>query len=430
MLIKILDTRLKKAFYSTLAMFFNKFFQVFCSIITMPMLLDYLGKNDFGVYISLQTFFLWLLFDNGISEAIKNDLVNLSVTKDYLRINRLISTSFILLLFFSTILVLIFLGIYPYLFSNGSFSFKTLIITMIITWVYIPIRIIREICTSLQKGYIYSNFLNLAAIFNLIAIIVGIKLRYDFNFFILINVLSFFLANFFCYLYVILFISKNYSPRLNSFKLNTAKIILPSSFNFFIVGIFLMVINNVDLVLVNYIFGNDVTASFSFPFKLIVYGATFASFFSYPMWPAITDSINSGDLIWRKKAVRKLLKFSLIYTIFSAIFLSVFGSKIISIWTSKIIEPSSLLIFYLSIFLVVKVITNVIGTILKAYGEIKKQTFPTFFEALLHLIFCFLLGNYFGINGYVLGMIFSCLLGRGLIFIYFLIKIEKQWIKR
>lgn len=421
------DPRLKKALYSSAAMFANKFFQVFSSIITMPLLLEYLGENTFGLYISLQTFFLWLLFDNGISEAIKNELVSLSSTTNSTKIQSLVSTSFVLLLLFSSLLVLIFFFFYYYLFSHESISFFTLIITLSIIWVYIPIRIVREICTGLQKGYVYSNFLNVAAFLNLLAIIIGVKMELDINYFIIVNVLSFFLANLFCYIYVGLFISRFYVPKIISFKLKTAKVILPSSINFFLVGVFLMVINNIDLVFVNYLFGSEVTASFSFAFKLIVYAATFASFFSYPMWPAITESINERDNAWKKRAVNRLLLYSLIYTLFTALFLAVFGSKIIALWTSNILDIPFLLIFYLSLYLVIKVITNVIATILKAYGEIEKQIFPTFLEALLHICFCFLLAKYFGLNGYVLGMFFSALFGRTLYLITLFIQIEKRW---
>lgn len=423
------DSRLKKALYSSAAMFANKFFQVFSSIITMPLLLEYFGENTFGLYISLQTFFLWLLFDNGISEAIKNEMVSLNSTKDSTKIQNLVSTSFVLLLFFSTFLVLIFFFLYYFLFSHESVSFFTLIITLSIIWIYIPIRIVREICTALQKGYVYSNFLNVAAFLNLLAIIVGVKMELDINYFIIVNVLSFFLANLFCYIYVSVFISRFYVPKIISFKLKTAKVILPSSFNFFLVGIFLMVINNIDLVFVNYIFGSEVTASFSFAFKLIVYAATFASFFSYPMWPAITDSINEGDNAWKKRAVNRLLLYSFIYTLFTALFLSIFGSRIIALWTSNILNIPFLLIFYLSLYLIVKVITNVIATILKAYGEIEKQILPTFLEALLHICFCFLLAKYYGLNGYVLGMFFSALFGRTIYLISLFIQIEKRWKK-
>ncbi|MCY9864450.1 oligosaccharide flippase family protein [Vibrio coralliirubri] len=430
MLVGIRDGRLQKALLSTLAMFCNKFFQVFVTVFTMPILLDYLGVNEFGVYISLQTFFLWLLFDNGISEAAKNFLVEALINNNEQYIRKIVSSSVFVLLFFSTVVVGCAYIAFDIVFPLGVIKLQTLNIILIIVWLYIPIRVVREISTALQKGYIYSNYLNISALVNLIVVVIGVEKNYSLDFFILGSISSIFLSHVVCFFHLIFNSSRSFLPSYKEVDIKLVREMLPVSVNYFMIGIFLMLINNVDLVIINKYLGSDQAAEFSFIFRLVVYGATFASFFSYPLWPAITDSIKRNDGVWRKKAVKKLILFSLLYSLLVSLSLSLFGSFLVSFWSSNLISISYMLCFILSVYLFVKINTNVISTVLKAYGVVKQQTIPTILEALLHITLCIFLGDKYGLEGYAIGILLSAFFGRSLYLLYLFFKVEMSWKRR
>ena len=105
----------------------------FISLISVPLLLDVLGKSDYGLWVTITALVAWLnLFDFGAGYSLKNKLAELFAKREFGGIQRLIAGTF---QFYFLVTIVIFI-----LFILGLLYLKALSENVILSLtVYIPI---------------------------------------------------------------------------------------------------------------------------------------------------------------------------------------------------------------------------------------------------------------------------------------------------
>mgnify|MGYP000896849538 FL=1 len=97
-LFKNIDNRTAVARKNILFSFSLKGISIIISFLLVPLTIDYLDVNEYGIWLTLSSLLIWInFFDIGLSNGLRNKLAESLAEKDYLLARKYVSTAFILL---------------------------------------------------------------------------------------------------------------------------------------------------------------------------------------------------------------------------------------------------------------------------------------------------------------------------------------------
>ncbi len=158
------DERVRKMVLSSLAQAANKMAQILVTIISVPLMIAYLGNEQFGLAMAIVGFAYWFLFDTGIAEGMKLRLLETFARNDCQTSHLYVSTGTFALLLVMLIASSGFFLAFPFVNWGGIFNTNAsevnlhtaIIFILSIMFIMIPLGILKEIYTADQRGYLFS----------------------------------------------------------------------------------------------------------------------------------------------------------------------------------------------------------------------------------------------------------------------------------
>lgn len=326
---------------------------VAASFIAIPVMIGYLGQEQFGVWSTLLTVMSWIVFfDLGVGNGLRNKVAESLAKNEKDDARNYIASGYTLIGFIALAAwALVTVGAYfvPWqiVFNTQSIPESSLRETIQIAAFFIVLNfwigLISALLGAVQKtslvalGQLISNVLVLALLFALAkttnATISYLALVYGF---------SLVLAN----VSLTLWFYRTYPelrPRPYLDK-EHVRPLLSVGLQFFTIQLAALVIFTTDKMLITQLFGPEYVTQYEVVFKLFSV-ITFAhGMISVPLWSAYTDAFHRGDLEWMRKMLRKqLLAFAVIVA--SAIIIIMVAAPIIKAWIgNKYVVPASLII--------------------------------------------------------------------------------------
>ena len=168
------DTNLRKNIVLTAGL---KTLGVFVSFLLVPITIEYLNTEQYGIWMTLSSILLWFsFFDIGLGNGMRTYLTEAISSGDYEKGRTYITTTLLLTAFISALLGLVFIGLSFSLDLNSIFNtnaisnneFRIILLTAIIgTLIIFVVKNIGLIYVALQKYAVYELLLILG---NLIAL--------------------------------------------------------------------------------------------------------------------------------------------------------------------------------------------------------------------------------------------------------------------
>ncbi len=414
--------------------FIFKFLAIFSSFLLIPLIIKYLGMEQYGIWSTLLSIASWIiLFDVGIANGLRNKISESLAEENKLKTKHYISTAYIILGIISLFLIIVFLIISEYIswqkvFNTISITNQELKYVVNITFVFLFlnfwISIINQVFNGFQKtslvvfNQFLSNAFSLFAVFLLykfyepslikLSIIYGISLLSS----------SLILS--------IWFYKKNseFIPKIIFFGVDYLKPILSLGFKFFILQIGVVVILISDKILITQLFGPEYVASYDVVFKLFSIITIAHAILLSPLWSSYSDAYHRNDMKWIKKTIKNQLKIYLLIIV-ATILLSLLIKPIVSIWIGKDFIINNTLIVLIAFFVLVSCWNNIFSYFINATNKLFVLTILVIFLSIINIPLSIFLVKvfHFGIEGIVLGTIISLLFGSFLapIQTYFLI---------
>lgn len=414
--------------------FIFKFLAIFSSFLLIPLIIKYLGMEQYGIWSTLLSIASWIiLFDVGIANGLRNKISESLAEENKLKTKHYISTAYIILGIISLFLIIVFLIISEYIswqkvFNTISITNQELKYVVNITFVFLFlnfwISIINQVFNGFQKtslvvfNQFLSNAFSLFAVFLLykfyepslikLSIIYGISLLSS----------SLILS--------IWFYKKNseFIPKIIFFGVDYLKPILSLGFKFFILQIGVVVILISDKILITQLFGPEYVASYDVVFKLFSIITIAHAILLSPLWSSYSDAYHRNDMKWIKKTIKNQLKIYLLIIV-ATILLSLLIKPIVSIWIGKDFIINNTLIVLIAFFVLVSCWNNIFSYFINATNKLFVMTILVIFLSIINIPLSIFLVKvlHFGIEGIVLGTIISLLFGSFLspIQTYFLI---------
>lgn len=386
---------------------------VVASFFAIPLMIRYLGQEQFGIWSTLLSIMSWVVFfDLGIGNGLRNKVSEALAKNDPAEASRYISSGYSLIgliSFFLFIIAIIVTFYIPWqkVFNTTIVSEKILKYTVLISVFFITlnfwISLINQILNAVQKtstivfGQFISNVLALTFVYLLI-----IKQTYPSLCYLALTYgTSLIISNGSLSLW---FYSKRRDliPRL-SLDMQHIRPILSLGLQFFVIQLAVLIIFTTDKILITQLFGPRYVTQYEVVFKLFGIISLIHSLITAPLWSSYTDAYHRSDFVWIKAILRKQ------FMIFGIIVLSVMimipmAKPIIALWIGDDLEVSMPIIISMGGFILISTWSNIFAYVVNGIGQIKLQLFSAIIAMIINIPLAIYFTKYleFGINGIIL----------------------------
>jgi len=410
----------KKIIFKNVSLgFFYKILNMAIVFTTIPLLLNYLEKEQYEVWVTIFSLVNIVFFvDAGIGNGLKTklsealSLKNLKLAKSY------ISTAYISIFFIS--LIVLCIGIACVFLINFQNLFNTIIPENELKTVLLVILflVITSFVLNLYKSFYYANQqaskVELAMLIYQIIVLISITfLLYFFPRKLLFVALFYGSANIFIgIVFTLLFFRKNkkIQPSIASFSKDKVKDLMGLSLAFFGVQLCMIVIFTTDNLIISKLLGPSEVTNYDIVYKLFQVVITISVIVQDPFWALYTDAFQKKDFEWIKKTIIRLNKLFVVF-LFIIIGLFFLSKPLIKIWIQRdLLIPTSLILF-MSLFVLIRVYGIIYMTFLNSIGKVKLQLWLYFFGAIINIPLSIYFVKTFdlGSSGVILGTVFSIL---------------------
>ncbi len=401
--------------------FIFKILSAGCSFLIIPLMIDYLGTKQYGVWSTLLSIISWItLFDIGIGNGLKNKITEAIAKNKNNDVKAYITTAYLTMGFIclSILILLYFISnfvnwqlIFNITDLTNQYLKNVIHITLFFFIINFWLSLINQILNSLQM----SSFVNfnqlLSNVFSLIFVFV---LKYLFVRSLLIIAIAYSLSLIFSnIIFTIIFFKKNkvYIPNIKSYNISYIRDITSLGLQFFIIQIAVIILFSTDKILITQLFGPDSVPNYDIVLKLFSIFLLLQNILISPLWPAYTDAFYRNDFLWIKKAIKKQFKIYVLFVI-GIIILAILTKQIIKIWIGKIIEVPNMLILSFSIFTMISLWNNIFSYLLNAINILNIQVITAVIAMIINIPVSIIFVKVFnmGVYGIVFGTVLSLLL--------------------
>ena len=388
------------------------------SFLIVPITLDYLDKEQYGIWMTLSSILLWFsFFDVGLGNGMRNYLAQAIAENDYEKGRSHLTTTLVILVFIALLLGIVFIGAgmmtnLSKVFNTSTLSDEQLrfpfFIAIVMTLALFIVKNVGVVYIALQKYgvndliIVLSNVVALLLIFVCTFVIPKGHLTTIVLIFTTIPVIGFIVA---C---IPLF--RRYpvlKPRLDSFDWNYGRQILNKGIGFFFIQITscLVIFGSSNIFITQFV-GPEAVTTYNIAYKYFNLLAIAYTIVISPMWNAYTDAFVKGDYDWIRVTHKRALWVWLI-TIVGGLFMLAIAGIFYKLWIGDSITVPfsvSLCVFaYISFYN----LNNCATMLINGLNKIKVQITTSVIFTLLYILAVTLIGSQGGIEGVVICMAVS-----------------------
>lgn len=412
---QVINKRDSRLVISVLTSVFAKVISIGATLVTFPLTLEYLGAEEFGVWLVISSVVGFIVFsDLGVGMGLQNALSKSYGKNDKNMPKHHIANAYISVSAIS--LTLIFLTVFTFhhlptekifkstdskLLESATVSLK---FALILFFIGMPISLVQRVLNGIQKTYLANFVLLLGSIASLISILISVYFELG-----LPLLVSLFIASpiFAQLMYSIFFFYCR--PNLRPSIKNCAKEYFRDIVSAGLWTVFAQLVyaakTNAPIVIISATLGLVSVAEFSVVQKLIALVSTMIGMALQPLWVVYGEAYFSNDKAWIKKSLKRSIIAVLGLTILAAMFFQLFGQLLIELWIGNEILPSRPLIGLFSLWMIVST-TNIAFTMLmNGTGHFKFQSLISFIFLIIAVFLLFYTTPRFGINSSVLVML-------------------------
>ena len=417
--LKYLEGRSKRTLANISYSVFLKLLSAIISLWYVPVLITFLGVEDYGVWLTLNSVFLWAgYFNLGLGNALKNKLAHSISINDNKASKEFVSTAYALV----GIIFIAIMGIM--LLLNSSINWvKILNITSVspeLMWritnlliVTFTLRFILQLIVQVLQADQKVALSNVVGpITQLISLSLFLLVSNFYNGgdrLLLATAVITIVPNFVFVMFSIIMYFKRYrgiSPSIGSINFSKSKDLLDVGYKFLIIQLSIMVITQFPNIIISRMIGSEAVAVFGVSqkfFSLLYMGYAIVI---KTTWPAFTEAYAKKDFKWMESALKRLKQMWFLLLIFAVMML--LGSKLFyRFWIGEEIHIPFKVSFFSFLYYIMICYGGIYTTFLAAISKLNKQVLFYVFGAISFVPLAWLFVGYYnvGVSGVILTMI-------------------------
>jgi len=385
--------------------------------ITIPILLNYLDKEFYGIWVTIFSIINIVFFvDIGIANGLKTKLTEAISRNNFTMAKTNISNAYLIISLLAVLLLLIgstliyFLDLQRVLnvdiqeYELKKIFFATLILIMI----GFILNLYKSFYYAIQKSFNVELSLFLYQFIILILVIIFSEYTSKSLFSVAIiygasNILV-------GIIFTLIFFSKhkNLRPSFKSIEISKMKTLIDLSAGFFIIQLCMIIIFASDNVLISNLLSPKEVAHYDVVLKLFRVTVIIAVIAQDPLWPLYTEAYHKKDFSWIKQTIIRLNKLFIPFLVLIVV-LVLIAKPLIRIWIPQELQISNTLIVFMGMFVLFRVYGIIYMYFLNAIGNIRLQVMLFVLGAILNipLSIYFVKTWHLGTSGIILGTIIS-----------------------
>lgn len=425
-LLKMLNSgnvRSVKAKKNIIASFGIKGISIIIGFIYVPLLIDYLGTFEYGIWITLGSIVGWInYFDIGLGNGLRNKFAE-ALARDEKKLAQIyVSTTYAALSMIFGAFFVIFLVVNPFLnwstILNGPTAMQSQLSTLAVITIgffllRFVFRMIAIIITADQRPAISNLFDPISNVVALVVILILMKTTPP----SLIN-LGLVLGGapvFVLFLATLYFFNRDYKayrPMFSLVNMKYFKDLAGLGFQFFIIQITVVIIMSTNNLIITQVVGPEAVAEYNVAYKYFGLISMLFVIIANTYWSAFTEAYAKKDFSWIKRVMSGMIKiwFGIIVLI---IFMLIISAPFYNLWVGDKVKVPFMLSFFTALFIVVYIWYSIFIYFINGTGKIKLQLYTAVTVAIFNIPLSIFLAKNLGMgaSGVILGSCLSYLPG-------------------
>jgi O-antigen/teichoic acid export membrane protein len=368
----------------------TKLIGVGSTLITIPLTLNYLGTESFGVWMVISSVVGFMSFsDLGIGMGLQNALSKAYGEEDTSSQKYYVSNAYALAIIVvcvasTTLITISYFVPIERLFKitdqvqldNAVSAFKYCVLAF---FMGIPVALIQRVLGGLQKTYVANNVMLVGSVISLCSIFTSVYLDLGIVGLSLLFVLSPLIAQLIYSIYFFFFKQAVLRPRLRFLSRSHVSSIISTGAWTLCVQIIYTAKMNVPTMIISASLGLLAVSEFSIVQKLTGLLATMVGMALQPLWVVYGEAYYRGDREWIEKTLTRSLQVVLVLTGAAAIAFQYVGQWLITAWIGDGVLPSLALIAGFSLWMITSNINICFVMLLNGTGNFKRQAMYSIF---------------------------------------------------
>lgn len=391
--------------------FIYKLIGVSASFLCIPLTIEYLGQEKFGIWATLLSIITWMIFfDFGIGLGLKNMAAESLTKGDYEALKINISTAYSVIGILVVILLLIYLPFtyvvsWQKIFNTIEVEESALRLTLQICGVSILLNLWFNLINSLLGAFQKNSLILLNQAFTSVLTLILIYVFLndhsgDMPILSLVYGITLCVPNLISS--AIFFYREPQLIPSYCIDRELSKKIVKTGAQFFIIQISVVFTYLMDKILITQIFGPKSVVDYEIIFKIFTVIILLNSLVATPLWSAYTDAYHRNEYKWIMHMKKKQNNFYI--GVFISTLVMIFLAKpIVLFWIGGNIEVSYSLVIAIAIYTLIITWNYNISMLINGIGIIRLQTYVAIFSAFINIPLAYLFTMYFhmGVPGVI-----------------------------
>lgn len=397
--------RTVKAKKNVLYMIVYKGISIFASLLLVPMTINYVDSENYGIWLTLSSMIGWMsFFDIGINNGLRNRLTEALAHKDYVLGRKYVSTTYAILSLIFIPLMALFLLAVPFVpwqsLLNLSPKFgNSLIVAICILVVYFCLNFI---LSTINIVIVADQQPADASLRSLIQQLVSLTVIYILTLTTSGSLVNLCLALCASPLLVVVFFNltlfrgkyARLAPSLKFVDFHVAPNLMKLGVQFFIIQLAGVVQWQMANFLIMRYFGAVSVTEYNIAYKYFSILSMAWGILTVPVWTAVTDAIAKDDYLWIKNTVKEFLR---IFALFCGvgILMLLVSPLVYKYWIGNKVDIAFLLSVAVLVYNVVMMYGGIFVTVLNGCGQLKVQMYACLVSPFVYIGCFFLCTNIF-----------------------------------
>lgn len=397
---------------------------ILIAFLLVPLSISYLGNEKYGLWLTIYSFIGWFnFFDFGIGHGLRNKLTEAWATKNINLAKTYISTAYFSIVLVITIMIILFVVLFPFIpweniFKSDDTSIrKIILIAYIIFITNLVLSLVSVVFLADQKSSLPGLIQFIGQIIVLVCIYLAMNLKSE-SLLLYVGIVMASQSLVFLLATIIAFSGKYTSvrPDIKFFDKNNLRDLIHVGGSFFFIQIAGTLLFTTDNFIINYYFGAKDVTVYNIAFKYFMIPIVAINIIASPYWSAFTDAHFKNNDKWIKKSLFTLMKIATA-AVFFTIVMIFFADKFYLFWVGTSVSVPRLLTLLIGINTILLILLEPLIMLINGIGKLKIQLYTALISAFINIplsIFLSVHLNY-GISGVVLSSLI-CTVGGVLIY--------------
>lgn len=315
-------------------------------VLSVPMTLNYLGKERFGLLMAVMSMVAFMAFsDLGLGLGVLNRVSKYDNEKNPEAIRMAVSSTFFFLLGFSLLSVVVFTGLFPFMEWHRWFGSQdvavqqevqaTVAVFAACFFLMLPFTIIQKIQSGFQEGFLNELWDAAGNIFSLIFLLVAVYFQAGVPVILLALYGSKVLSMVLNFVYHVGWKRPWLSPKWSAFNWDWSKEIVKEGLLFFVLQLSILFMTSIDNMLISRYMGVSEVAVYALAYRLYaMFMMPTQAFIGHSM-PAFNEAFVSHDYTWIRSFWHKISRLILLVSFSCMVLYLLMGNWLVRHWVGE-----------------------------------------------------------------------------------------------